>query len=97
MLKKAPKGTTSRTRSVQFDLHAPGAQRVSLAGDFNGWDVDALPMKRDRKGTWTTRVSLQPGRHVYRFYVDGGWQDDPGAQDWVDNPFGSRNCVKIVE
>ncbi|NIO03038.1 MAG: hypothetical protein GTN74_00055 [Proteobacteria bacterium] len=87
---------SSRASKVRFDLHAPEAQRVSLAGDFNGWDVDALPMRKDRGGNWKKTLDLQPGRYEYRFCVDGAWQDDPRAQDRVINPFGSLNSVRIV-
>lgn len=38
------------------------AEKVLLAGDFNGRDVNNLPMKKDKKGTWKVGVSLSPGR-----------------------------------
>jgi len=38
------------------------AGKVSLAGNFNGRDVNSLPMKKDKKGTWKVNVSLSPGR-----------------------------------
>ena len=42
----------SKTKKIEFKLYAPQAQRVALAGDFNNWGVDNLPMKKDNKGTW---------------------------------------------
>jgi len=86
----------SKTKRARFSLQAPEAGSVVLAGDFNGWDVNTLPMKKDSKGTWKASVDLEPGRYEYRFCVDGCWQDDPTAQDRVDNPFGCQNCVRIV-
>jgi 1,4-alpha-glucan branching enzyme len=86
----------SNTKRVRFSLQASEAQSVSLAGDFNGWGVDALPMKRDMKGTWKASVDLEPGRYEYRFFVDGCWREDPGAQEGVDNPFGGQNSVRVV-
>jgi 1,4-alpha-glucan branching enzyme len=86
----------SKTKRVRFSLQAPEAQSVSLAGDFNGWDANALPMKKDTKGTWKASVDLEPGRYEYRLCVDGCWQDDPGAQELVYNPFGSQNSVRFV-
>jgi 1,4-alpha-glucan branching enzyme len=86
----------SNTKRVRFSLEAPQAESVSLAGDFNGWDVNALPMKKDSKGTWKAGVDLEPGRYQYRFCVDGCWQDDPNTSETVGNPFGTQNCVRVV-
>ncbi len=85
-----------RLQKVRFDLYAPEAQKVSLVGDFTGWDVETLPLKKGRQGTWNASVDLPPGRYEYRFWVDGVWQDDPNAPYRVENPFGSQNCLKIV-
>lgn len=35
---------------VVFRVFLPGADRVSLVGDFNGWDGDAMPMQCVTKG-----------------------------------------------
>ena len=96
MARQSSKKFKSRTQRVEFELHGPAAERVSLAGDFNNWDLDSLPMRKDARGTWKATVKLEPGRYEYRFCVDSIWHDDPNAQKRVDNPFGSQNCVKIV-
>src|SRR5947208_1309099 len=31
---------------------APGAEQLSLIGDFNGWDRDATPLQRGDWGVW---------------------------------------------
>jgi 1,4-alpha-glucan branching enzyme len=96
MEKKLSKEAKPKTKKVQFNLCAPEAERVFLAGDFNNWDVDNLLMKRDKKGTWIASFALPPGRYEYRFRVDGVWHDDPNAHERVENPFGSQNCLRIV-
>jgi len=96
MKKKLFKEAKPKTKKVRFNLYAPEAGRVFLAGDFNNWDVDNLLMKRDNKGTWEASVTLPPGRYEYRFWVDGVWHDDPNAHERVENPFGSQNCVRII-
>jgi 5'-AMP-activated protein kinase regulatory beta subunit len=96
MEKKLSKEAKPKTKKVQFNLYAPEAERVFLTGDFNYWDVDALLMKRGKKGTWKAILPLSPGRYEYRFRVDGVWQDDPNTQERVENPFGSQNCLRIV-
>jgi 1,4-alpha-glucan branching enzyme len=85
-----------KTKKVRFNLHAPEARRVFLAGDFNNWDVHNLPMKKDKKGTWETSIDLPAGRYEYRFWVDEVWHDDPNTQGRVENPFGSQNCVRMM-
>ena len=50
---------------VTFSLDAPGARRVALVGDFNGWDPERSPLVRDGAGTrWQLTLPLAPGRHV---------------------------------
>jgi 1,4-alpha-glucan branching enzyme len=74
----------------------PEAERVFLAGDFNNWHVDTLPMKKGHKGTWEASFALPTRRYEYRFWVDGVWYDNPNIHERVKNPFGSQNCVVIV-
>ena len=96
MKNKSSEKTKLKTKKVRFNLYAPEAERVFLAGDFNNWDVKNLLMKKDNKGTWEASFTLPPGRYEYRFWVDGVWYDDPNAQERVENPFGSQNCVRII-
>jgi len=93
-----PKAKTKiLTKKIPFEFLSPEAQEVYLAGGFNNWDVNANPMKKDKKGLWKATLSLKPGRYEYRFLVDGNWENDPLCCDCVPNEFGSQNCVKIVE
>jgi hypothetical protein len=83
--------------TVEFVVVAPAASRVAVVGDWNGWDPAATPMSR-HAGTWTARVSLPAGRHVYAFVVDGRrWENDPHAPLDPANAFGFRNSVILVE
>jgi 1,4-alpha-glucan branching enzyme len=96
MEKKLSKEVKPKTKKVSFNLYAPEAERVILAGDFNNWDINNLLMKRNKKGAWEASFTLPPGRYEYRFRVDGVWHDDPNAHEMVENPFGSQNCLRIV-
>ena len=85
-------------REVRFDLKLPnGASQVTIVGDFNGWDTKATPMaRREADGSWSARVPLAPGRHVYAFVVDGTrWIVDPLAPQAPDDGFGPTNAVVI--
>jgi hypothetical protein len=82
---------------VRFELAAPQARSVSVAGSFNGWQVGTLAMTRNASGVWSATVALPVGEHRYEFVVDGTrWVPDPTAHDVVDDGFGGRNSVIVV-
>lgn len=83
-------------RVVKFVLIAPQAARVAVVGDFNGWDEAATPAVKQPDGTWSTFVTLRPGRHVYSFIVDGQFIPDPAAPMAPDDGFGNTNSVIVV-
>ncbi len=83
-------------KRVAFTLEAPDAQRVHVTGSFCDWQTNSCALKRGRRGIWRTTLSLPPGRHEYRFLVDGEWRDDPACTERVPNPFGTENCVLHV-
>ena len=83
---------------VRFELSAPDAHDVSLAGSFNRWDAPGIPLRRSTvPGLWTVTVPLPVGEQQYLFLVDGNrWIPDPTAPAQVDDGFGRRNSVIIV-
>lgn len=85
-------------KSVQVVLRAPDARRVSVVGDFNGWDARADAMTRDpASGLWSHTVALRPGRHVYAFIVDDSvWMRDPRSPAAPDADFGRPGSVLLV-
>ncbi len=86
-----------KAKSTSFKLAAPTARKVHLVGSFNNWNAKANPLKKDMRGTWTTQVDLKPGKHEYKFLVDGSWWNDPGCSNIVYNSFGSQNCVVEIK
>jgi 1,4-alpha-glucan branching enzyme len=82
-----------KARRHKFTLDAPGAEHVVVTGSFCAWQTDAHQLKKYKAGLWETTVPLVPGRHEYRFLVDGVWRNDPACSEVVPNPFGSENCV----
>jgi hypothetical protein len=83
---------------VRFELDAPRAHSVSLAGSFNDWSASELDMARSpATGRWTITVPLPSGEHEYMFVVDGEqWVPDPNAHAQVDDGFGQSNSVIVV-
>jgi hypothetical protein len=76
-----------------FRLKGSGnAKTVFLAGEFNNWSPDAYPMKREGD-EWVFSVNLSPGKHLYKFVVDGKWIIDPDNKLWEQNEFDTGNSV----
>jgi hypothetical protein len=68
------------------------ASKVMLAGTFNKWDPDNLPMKRTDSG-WVAEVKLMPGKHWYKFIVDGEWTIDTDNRLNENDGRGNTNSV----
>lgn len=85
-------------RPVQLVFRAPDAHRVSVVGDFSGWDPAKARMTRDSgSGLWSVTLRLLPGRHVYAFLVDDSvWVSDPRAPAARDADFGRPGSVLLV-
>ncbi len=88
--------TVDTPRKQTFRFTEPTATSVILVGDFTHWQQRGIPMQRGRDGVWSTAVELTPGKHTYRFIVDGEWRDDPECAVRVPNPFGSEDMVRQV-
>ena len=78
--------------NYKFKLYAPNAKKVTLAGDFNGWDPNSIPMKKEGD-SWVFRLHLAPGKHRYKFVVDGEWIKDPENKLWEENEYGTGNSI----
>ena len=90
-------GARQTTEGVCFAAHAPGARRVSVAGDFNRWSCEQHIMRPGRlTGDFELSIPLPPGRYCYRLVVDGRWQHDPANQTVETNPYGELNSVVEV-
>ena len=74
----------------EFDCCAPGAENVCLAGSFNEWSTDATPMKKDKNGRWKVAVELTPGRHEFKYIVDGQWHCESNC---IPNDYGTMNQI----
>lgn len=89
--------SSSGSTSIRFVIVAANASSVSLVGDFNDWNPGAMPMRRLGEGdAWVRDVVLEPGRHVYAFYVDGALQVDPAAPRAAEDDFGIPSSALIV-
>ncbi|MEC8319790.1 MAG: hypothetical protein VX012_00165, partial [Planctomycetota bacterium] len=80
-----------------FTIEGVPAERMRLAGSFNGWNPDAGEMRRDALGRWTIVVPLDDGTHYYKFVRDDGdWMPDPLNEERVPDGHGGENTVFAI-
>ena len=80
-------------------LHDPEAQvqRLQLAGDFNNWTATDYRTKR-MGDTIHVELPLKPGHYEYKLVLNNeSWIPDPGATEFVTDPYGGRNSILVVK
>ncbi|RMF48770.1 MAG: glycoside hydrolase [Anaerolineae bacterium] len=98
MLKKTY-SKTGKVCRVTFRLPAEvQAKKAVLAGDFNGWDTQANPMRVLKNGDFSVTISLKAGQtYRFRYLLDGNrWENDWAADAYVPNAFGGDDSVVQV-
>ena len=68
---------------------------VALAGSFNNWNQSQYICGKERD-EWVCRVDLEPGKHAYKFIVNGDWLLDPANPNTEDDDYGVKNSVIMV-
>ncbi len=90
---------TKQTCQVTFELPTKEveAKKVNLAGDFNGWDITATPLRKV-KNVWKTSLKLEQGQeYQFRYIVDGNeWLNDKAADKYVPNNINGENSVVVT-
>jgi 1,4-alpha-glucan branching enzyme len=80
---------------VEFQFRRSGAKRVGIAGDFNGWRQDEMPMERGPDGVWRARLRLPGGCFRFRYCADGQWFTDFAAFGVEPGPYGPVGIVYV--
>jgi 1,4-alpha-glucan branching enzyme len=61
---------TDGKRGVQFAVWAPNAERVSVIGDFNGWNAAANILRPSSAGIWAGFVPDIGSGAVYKYHIE---------------------------
>ncbi len=77
-------------RGAHFAVWAPNAEKVSVVGDFNGWDPQAHPMKvrDDWSGVWEGFIPGIKSGELYKYHIVSRYhgytvqKGDPFAFHW---------------
>ena len=75
------------------------AKNVHVVGEFNGWDLTATPLKKQKNGDFAITVDLDKGReYLFRYLIDGMiWENDWEADKYAPTPWGDGdNSVVVV-
>jgi 1,4-alpha-glucan branching enzyme len=77
---------------------APGAQTVTIVGDFNNWNLTDTQMKKLRNGDFKVTLNLPREREYrFRYLIDGSrWENDWNADKYVPNQHGCDDSLVIV-
>ena len=58
-----------------FAVWAPNAERVSVIGDFNGWNKDSHPLKsREQSGIWEGFIAGVGKGDLYKYHIESKYQ-----------------------
>jgi hypothetical protein len=88
--KPDPKG------NVRLRIRAPGAEEVTVAGNFNDWEPRGALLRPVGDGWWEIYIELGPGIYEYAYVIDGKWTTPPEAKLTVEDGFGGRNGILEV-
>lgn len=81
------------TRKVLLSWVATSAKKVQLCGSFNDWEQKVDLVQVD--GKHELCIPLPPGKHAYKFIVDGEWLYDFTSPNETDSN-GNVNNVIVV-
>ena len=85
-------------RGIRFTFEGgAGIDSVAVAGTFNSWVGDSAPLTRVGAATWQGTVVARPGRHHYKYVVNGrDWIVDP-ANPWISEDAQNNSCFTVNE
>ena len=94
---KKQSSTAGRKRLI-FGVRANPGSDVYISGTFNSWNGEAKKLKDSTgNGDYSISLLIPPGKHEYKFVINGEWHVDPECKDWTINEHGTLNSVIRVE
>lgn len=80
---------------VTFNVTAD-AERLSVVGDFNNWNVEAMPLKKLKNGSFKGQLNIEKGlSYEFRYVTNEGqyFNDDQADSYQLSEYSGSVNGV----
>ncbi|MBQ9367594.1 MAG: glycogen-binding domain-containing protein, partial [Victivallales bacterium] len=83
-----------------FNYLGDSGAEVFIVGDFNAWQrtpmAETVVDDTSLISNYHCELKLSPGRHQYKFVVDGEYITDPDNDETIENALGSLNSVVVV-
>jgi chromosome partitioning protein len=92
-MKELIKKELPKLSELVFEVFAPEAKEVFLAGEFNNWQTNDASRMSQNNGTWRKKLNLKAGKYRYRFVIDGNWVEDNSNPLKEVNPYGSVDSL----
>ena len=83
--------------TFRFVPQGSAPAKVTVAGQFNGWNMQSHELKQGEDGAFELFVPLSPGRHPYKLVIDGQWSLDPANNEKTSDGVGGENSIVAVE
>ncbi|MEX2436370.1 MAG: glycogen-binding domain-containing protein [Balneolaceae bacterium] len=88
-------------QTVILNLNHDGDGELFLTGEFNGWNKPGIPLSRQKRNTYVTRLSLDPGAYEYKILKVNGseeeWIEFSDDTYTVPDGFGDRNGLMFID
>lgn len=85
----------------QIRVRFSGEGRLYLVGEFNNWNKSGIPLRNQSEDNYVAQLQLSPGAYEYKIlHVQGDseeWLRFSDKTYTVDDGFGSRNAILLVE
>lgn len=80
-----------KKKSFVFRVWAPHAESVYIAGSFNNWNPDGIPMNRIGYGIFEAKTNLPKAGDTYKYCIHSGdgriiWKADPYGRSFARLP-----------
>lgn len=90
-------GAHETNQGVLFVQPIGVGTQVCVAGEFNGWNPTAHPLRRNTElGVHELCLRLPPGKLGYRLVIDGVWSADSYNDSCETNRFGEADSIVMV-
>lgn len=90
------------TTVVYLGVYAPGVQRVSVIGAWNGWQPNQQLLQPTAQGWWHGAFQLPAGRYAYRFWLEteagtqGQWLPDPESPHRTESGYQASHSLLVI-
>jgi 1,4-alpha-glucan branching enzyme len=82
---------------IRFVWPDCGVRDIFLVGDFNQWNERSHPLRRIKDRSYELELEIPPGKYRFKYLVDGVWWNDPDAEEYAPNPWGSEDSVIRID